>query len=290
MFKKILVATDLSEASDRIIGCLHGLKPLGAEEAILVHALGIRHLEVMKDMLAPRVEPRLQAQKARLEAQGFVTRYTIMPGLPGVEVNQAASRDHASMIVIGTRGSTLAREVLLGSSALEILQQARVPVLVMQVHIVEGAGAVRCEVTCADFTKQVLYPTDFSDTAERAFAYVERFVESGTRRVTLLHVQDQVHLGKHLKDRLEEFNRIDQSRLERLRANLEHKGATDVRIEIPFGSPIQEIVRRAKDADDTVIVMGSQGRGFISELFLGSVSHQVVRLAPVPVLLIPAVR
>jgi nucleotide-binding universal stress UspA family protein len=39
-----------------------------------------------------------------------------------------------------------------------------------------------------------------------------------------------------------------------------------------------------------VIVMGSQGRGFISEVFLGSVSHQVVRQAPVPVLLIPALR
>jgi nucleotide-binding universal stress UspA family protein len=244
----------------------------------------------MKDMLAPMVEPRLQAQKALLEAQGFVTRYAIMPGLPGVEVNRAASHEHASIVVIGTRGATLAREVLLGGTALEILHQARTPVLVVAVNIVEGAGAMRCEVACTDFTKHVLYPTDFSDTAERAFTYVERFVESGTRRVTLLHVQDQVRIGKHLKDRLEEFNRIDQSRLERLKANLEHKGATDVQIEIPFGSPIQEIVRRAKDADDTVIVMGSQGRGLISEVFLGSVSHQVVRQAPVPVLLIPALR
>lgn len=289
MFQKLLVATDLSEASDRVIGCLHVLKSLGAEEALLVHALGIRYLDDMKDLLAPIVEPRLQAQKALLEDQGFATRYAIMPGLPGVEVNRAANDEHASMIVIGTRGSTLARDVLLGGSALEILQQARVPVLVMQVDIVEDAGATRCKVACSEFPKHVLYPTDFSDTAERAFTYVERFVESGARRVTLLHVQDQAHIGKYLKDRLEEFNRIDQSRLERLRINLVNKGATDVRIEIPFGSPIQEIVRRANDKDETVIVMGSQGRGFIAEVFLGSVSHQVVRQAPVPVLLIPAV-
>jgi len=37
-------------------------------------------------------------------------------------------------------------------------------------------------------------------------------------------------------------------------------------------------------------VMGSQGRGFIGEVFLGSVSHQVVRRAPVPVLLVPTLR
>ncbi len=290
MFQRVLVATDLSEASDRIIGCLHGLKRLGAKEALLVNALGIRYLQDMKDMLAPMVEPRLQAQKALLETQGFITRYAIMPGLPGVEVNRVACQEQVSMIVIGTRGSTLAREVLLGGSALEVLQQARVPVLVMQVNILDEAGATRCEVACSDFTKHVLYPTDFSDTAERAFAYVEKFVESGTKQVTLLHVQDQVRIGSHLKDRLEEFNRIDRARLERLRATLEQKGATDVRIEIPFGSPIQEITRRAKDAGDSVVVMGSQGRGFIAEVFLGSVSHQVVRQAPVPVLLIPAAR
>jgi len=152
MFKRILVATDLSEASDRVIGCLHGLKPLGAEEALLVHALGIRYLQDMKDMLAPMVEPRLQAQKALLEAQGFVTRYAIMPGLPGVEVNGVACQEHVSMIVIGTRGSTLAREVLLGGSALEVLQQARVPVLVMQVDILDEGGSTQCEVACSDFT------------------------------------------------------------------------------------------------------------------------------------------
>jgi nucleotide-binding universal stress UspA family protein len=38
------------------------------------------------------------------------------------------------------------------------------------------------------------------------------------------------------------------------------------------------------------VVMGSQGRGFLAEVFLGSVSHQVVRRSPVPVLLVPAGR
>jgi nucleotide-binding universal stress UspA family protein len=32
--------------------------------------------------------------------------------------------------------------------------------------------------------------------------------------------------------------------------------------------------------------MGTQGKGFIQELFLGSVAHNVSRLAPCPVLLI----
>ncbi|MHB9035768.1 MAG: universal stress protein [Armatimonadota bacterium] len=36
--------------------------------------------------------------------------------------------------------------------------------------------------------------------------------------------------------------------------------------------------------------MGTHGRGFISDIFAGSVSHNVVRLSQSPVLLIPPAR
>jgi hypothetical protein len=42
MFTKILVATDLSEASERMICALRGLKMLGTTEILLVHCLNIR--------------------------------------------------------------------------------------------------------------------------------------------------------------------------------------------------------------------------------------------------------
>ena len=106
----------------------------------------------------------------------------------------------------------------------------------------------------------------------------------------MLHVQDKARIAGHLERQLPEFNRIDEERMQRLRRRLLDQGAEDVRIEILYGSPISEIVRRAKDGDYALIVMGSQGRGFVSEVFLGSVSHNVVRQAPIPVLLIPALR
>ncbi|MBW8382433.1 MAG: universal stress protein, partial [Youngiibacter sp.] len=39
-----------------------------------------------------------------------------------------------------------------------------------------------------------------------------------------------------------------------------------------------------------LIIMGSQGSGFMSELFLGSVSHNVLRHADCSVLVVPAER
>lgn len=290
LFRKILVASDLSDATDEVITCLPGLQRLGTEKVILCHALGIRHLNVMRYELARLIEPRLEAQKAKLESEGFEVEVQVAPGLAPLEVNRVAAEQHASLIVIGSHGTTLAREILLGSVAVQLLHYARLPVLVFRVRRFDRGSAPRHAEACPKFINHVLYPTDFSDTAVRAFVYVQALVDAGTKKVSLLHVQDQAHLGKHLSERLEEFNQIDRDRLERLKTSLEVRGADDVRVEIPYGSPVQEIANRSQGPEDTLVVMGSQGRGFIADVFLGSVSHQVVRQAMQPVLLIPARR
>lgn len=291
MFSKVLVATDLSAASDRVLHCMKGLIPLGARKAILVHAIGIPHLETMVHGMAHFLEPHLVKQKSILESQGFETEMVLAPGPAVIEVNRIAQERHASLIVVGTHGATLAREMLIGGTAMGIVHQATAPVLVIRLKITEEDGAARCVSACQDLRRHVLFCTDFSDTAERAFQYVERIVESGAGFVTLLHVQDKTRIGRHLEHRLEEFNRTDQERLERLKARLAAAAEVDVRIQIPYGHPVEEILRVAKEEqDDTLIVMGSQGRGFLAQVFLGSVSHHVLRGAPVPVLLVPALR
>lgn len=172
-----------------------------------------------------------------------------------------------------------------------IVHQATVPVLVIRLKIAEGEGAIRCVSACQDLRRHVLLCTDFSETAQRAFQYVERIVKSGAGFVTLLHVQDKTRIGKHLEHRLEEFNQTDQERLERLKERLEKAAEVNVRIQVPYGHAVEEILRVAnEEGDDTLIVIGSQGRGFLARAFLGSVSHQVVRHSPVPVLLVPALR
>lgn len=290
MFTNLIVATDLSPASDAVVGCLHGLRALGARKVILFHALGLRHLEVMKYELARLAESKLQAQRAMLEQQGFETEIVVAPGSVSAEIEAVVKERAASLIAVGSRGANLARQALLGSVAMEVLHHATVPVLIVRLAITETHQGYRCKVACQNFVRHILYATDFSDTAERAFAWVERLAAGGAERVTLLHVQDQTRIDPHLKHRLAEFNEIDHARLERLKARLLEKGLKKVWISIPFGSPIQEILREARADDQSLIVMGSQGRGMIGEVFLGSVSHQIARLAPTPVLLVPAPR
>ncbi len=290
MFSKILVATDLSEASRRVIGCLGGLQALGAKEIILTHALGIRHLDYLKYEWIKSVEPVLFTQKKTLEKLGYKVKIEIGDSDPAWEINRIADKEKASLIAIGTHGKSMLSHVLLGGVATEIMQTARKPLLIIRVHMTEAGNVTKCKVVCHDFKRALLFATDFSDTAQRAFTYVEKIVENGCKKVTLIHVQDKTRINPHLKNRLKGFNQIDQERLEMLKSKLIDKGAKRVDILLPYGLPISEILKASKKGEYSLIVMGSQGRGFVKELFLGSVSHNVVRQTSLPVFLVPAMR
>ncbi|HPJ97045.1 MAG TPA: universal stress protein [Syntrophales bacterium] len=294
MFDKIVFATDLSKSSDEVITSLGGLRQLGAKQAILVYALGIKalalnHLKDLTPILVELAEPGLSDQKFALEQQGFLTTVRIGTGVPMLEVNQIAEEEQASLIVVGSHGASSIREVLLGGTALAILHHAHLPVLLVRLTISERASAPHRVTAFPDFFRRVLYATDFSETAERALLYVEKIVESGARNITLLHVQEKNDLSKYLEQRLEEFTQINRERLERMRDRLLKLGAKDIQIEIPYGSPLQEIIRYTSQHEYSLIVMGSKGRGFLAKVFMGSVSHGVALHADVPLLMIPPV-
>ena len=183
----------------------------------------------------------------------------------------------------------MAFDALLGGTALKILHQLTRPMLVIRVQLVQDQPPT-CKADCLDLARPVLYATDFSDTSQRAFAYVEKMVEGGVASVTLIHVQDRSRIEKHLKDRLDEFNNIDTVGLEMLKNALMKKGAKDIKIVLTYGMPVEEILNTAKKDNYSLIVMGAQGRGLVKEVFLGSVSGNVVRHASHPVLLIPALK
>ncbi len=116
---------------------------------------------------------------------------------------------------------------------------------------------------------------------------IEKLADLGMRRVTLLHVQSAGRIRAEDRVRLEEFDRIDRGRLERLRDALTGRGVRQVNIQISFGSPAREIVAASEAEDVTLVVMGTQGRGFFGKLLLGGVAHRVARRASVPTLLVP---
>jgi len=282
VFKRVLFGSDLSPASEQIINAAVGLHRLGTEEIVLVHCLNIRDVGTLAETLINLLQPELKRQVEKLQQLGFAVKSEIRLGLPAVEINRAAQDNDCAVIVLGSHGYNLSKDILLGGVATAVLHTATRPVLIIKI-------TPAAPLTAWNSLADILYPTDFSDNAEAAFAYLKKIVRAGAEKVTLLHIQDQI-IGKHLKDRLAEFNRIDEQRLLRLRDELLSTGRVLVNIEVRFGLVAQEIINQIKSAGVSMVVMGTQGRGHIGEMFLGSVSNKVVRYSPVPVLLVPLVK
>ncbi len=290
MLSNIVVASDGSEASDRMIECVSGLVRVGSERATLVHVFNVRDVGGLYASLQEFMLPKLKKEADILRAVGFEVDVQTPLGFPAYEINRIASDRSASLIIVGSLGASLVGDVLLGSTANSVLQSAQFPILLVRLEMVQENGGRRCRAACQDYFKHILFPTDFSNNAEHAFLYLEHIVRETKAHVTLLHVQDESKIARHLKDRLDEFNQIDAERLEGMKLRLEQCGAASVTMEIPYGSPTKIILDRTRSNVFSLVVMGSQGRGFIEEVFLGSIANNIARFAPLPALFVPAVR
>lgn len=287
MISSFIVTTDLSPASFAIVNCLGSLKDFGAHQCLLLQCLSRQEMVSMALSYSTSSHERmLSDQKQILEKQGFEVETRIVPGNSKDEVNRIADREDYTLIVVGHSHSRV-RDTFLGTIAYNVIYCARKPAIVVPVHK-KGDGYV-C-IRRAAFREHILFPTDFSENADLAFSYVKEFSGLDVKHITLLHVQDKSRIEPYLRDKLDEFNKIDRVRLESMRDSLKEKGDAEVDVELTYGVPYIEIMRMVREREISLVVMGSQGRGFIQELFLGSISHNVARDSEAPVMLIPAKR
>jgi nucleotide-binding universal stress UspA family protein len=287
MFKKIVLATDLSPAWDEIIACAGEFKVLGGTEIILTHVVTVKFLGGLGAIIRAEAEPKLEAQKEQLENQGFQVTVEMPSGLPAHSLNDVARRHGANLMVVGPQKTSRWQERVLGSVAGAVLHHAEFPVLLLKSSIREELEAGTCRLQATQLLRHVLFPTDFSLTSERAGFFLERLAGRGVNRVTVLHALD-VPGGDEYPPGFQEMAEAQaQNSLAALRERLLEAGFPQVETRFDPGHPLPAIIKILEDQDISLIVMGTMGKGFIKELFLGSVAHNVSRLAPCPVLLIP---
>ena len=287
MLSKLLVATDGSDASDAALECLRELGRVGTRDIVLVHVFNVYNVGGLYLSLQRLLLPRIQRQQAMLTAAGFRVSIETPLGVPHVEINRIAMQEGCGGIAIGSHGAGMVEEALIGSTASSVIHHAELPVLLVRLQLLVEDDRRRCRSACEAFFKHVLFPTDFSDAASKAFRYLEHVVAETRGAVTLLHVQDRTRIHPHLEARLDEFSAIDRDRMGLLRDRLLGRGAPRVDIEIPYGLPKEIVLERSRNGGFSLIVMGSQGRGVMKEMVLGSLANHVARHAPLPVLFVP---
>ncbi len=307
MFKHAIIGTDLSKASAKLIESSVEFSKIGIEKITLVHVLDLRNTQLLASHMLEDVEDSLAKQKSILVGNGFDVSAQVIYGIPSVEIERLRKAVAADLIIVGSNGTNWGGTAL-GETASEILHNIKSPLLLMvfrqtktfddivfQKNFYEYEKIIKqsqnfepdWELCTDNITDSILLPTDFSDFSEHAYqCLAEQNVN--IRRLILMHVQDEVKIAPHLENRLEEFNKIDTERLNRLNQAFKQKHPeTEIEIKLVYGKPKNEIIKTIQNEKITLTVLGSQGRGSLSDIFLGSVSHHVARHANSHVLLIP---
>jgi nucleotide-binding universal stress UspA family protein len=137
---------------------------------------------------------------------------------------------------------------------------------------------------------RIVVPTDFSDSAEEAWALAQRVAAAPGSEVVLVHVfvEPPVYgepplAASRTWQVFEEAREWVAAELERWAAAARAKGIA-ARTAMRAGSPAEEIVGLAAEERADLVVLGTHGRGGLNRALLGSVADRVVRLAPCPVL------
>jgi nucleotide-binding universal stress UspA family protein len=135
----------------------------------------------------------------------------------------------------------------------------------------------------------ILFPIDFSESSKKIIPYVITMVQAFQARVHLLYVVrdfkylTSFHVPHPSLDQLE--NEVLES-AQKMIAQVceEHFNAGITRV--LTGDPATMIIHYAQTENVDLIIMGTHGRKGLDRTFFGSVAENVVKNAPVPVMVI----
>ncbi|RNL88245.1 universal stress protein [Sinomicrobium pectinilyticum] len=134
--------------------------------------------------------------------------------------------------------------------------------------------------------KRILVPTDFSDEAEFALQTAANFARKFGSELYLLHVLDlPVHLATSEMSELPEalfFIKLARQKFESFIDKPYLKGIT-VYDTVESDSIPNGIAKSVAENNIDLIIMGSGGTSGLREMFIGSNTEKVVRIAEVPV-------
>ncbi len=146
-------------------------------------------------------------------------------------------------------------------------------------------------------TRPVLVPIDFSPHSEAALVAAIEMAETMDASLTVLHVAHdlaeapgyyELQGSKKLLNRLED---VARDMLNDFMRKMQEKHPTRATLKkatpmLVVGLPVNRILEVAAKINARLIVMGSLGRTGLPRLLLGAKTEQVVRLAPISVLVV----
>jgi nucleotide-binding universal stress UspA family protein len=285
---RIVVGVDGSPCSTSSVQALAYFTP--PEELTLVHAL---HLP---DFNYPMITPELRTEaqiavEALLRQEGEAIldeAQTHLPadfphvqrvhqiGHPVDVIVETARSARSNLLIVGARGLGPVKELILGSVSHRVLMHAPCSTMIIKAPLTQ--------------LRKILLPIEGREDAEAALQFLALQPFRPPVEVEVFAVWPQPQLSwptTVAQSDLLEIQAIEEAR-ERMKSITDRLIQMNVlcQANVGIGDPAFAILEQAKASQSDLIMMGTHGRGGLSRLLMGSVSHAVVHQASCPVLIV----
>ena len=290
--RTIVVATDFSPTAALALERACELAKLRGDKLVLAHAVSIEPVPMAgPELLVLPVDYEAKIHEASEKALQSLVNETRTKGVevtgalslgPPVDVVLEAVKQHsADMVVIGTRGNSGFKHLLLGSVAEAVVRKCPVPVLT--IHPGDDRSLASID--------HVIVPTDFSDEASHVVERLSELLPEGVKpKLSLLHVYQLPVIVAPLmgfapempvlaEDARDEAHKALDPLAEKLRS-----AGYEVDVIGREGDPSHVISDLTETSDADLVVMGTRGLSKIEQVLLGSTAERVVQHAKCPVL------
>jgi len=283
MFRRILFPTDFSSHARRTLECVAGLP--GIREIVLLHIAELPPKGMdrfTEEEILAGARRSLGLDRTYLESRSLTVHCrirTLKSGSIGAIISDTANAEQVSAIVMSARGRSRVQGILLGTVSTYMLRHAKVPLLIMRHQLIEDLTKYHYEKFCPMIFSSVLCPTDFSAFAEETIRTIASM--PGVGRIVLVHV---VTRGE-TDDEIRKLERDAGLHLDRMAAVLT-TGGIPVTTVVRTGNTAREVLVVAGEEDCSLIALNSYGRGWFSDLLIGSTAAEIARSADLPVLVL----
>ena len=291
---RVLFAVDGSACSTAMIGCWAGWRGAadnGLQARLLTVVPPPLHVWPTSGFDPGLIDEALRsigrerlADAERLMKEGRVPwESAVRIGAPAETIVAEARRERADLIVLGTRGLSVLRGLLVGSVALRVAQSSPLPVWLMPPN-------ARCPLELGRRMK-LLVAVDGSDAASQAAAWAARVAPAfGNCSIELVSVRPELGpvgaaLGVPGETSRNWDEQLGSAAVDAARAAMGDAGSR-ASARIGDGDVVPALCRVAAETDADAIVVGPRNLGALGKVTLGSVSSALLQTATCSVIVV----
>ncbi len=274
-FRSLLAATDFSDDANN--ACRRAMLVAREQDAELelLHVINGTSLSMLQGFfpdaaasIAANAGLALENLRTELSSDGLTVKATVQEGAVTAEILAAMPR--AELLVVGARGSSSLRDLMLGTTAERLLARATCPALVVKQPAQGGY-------------QRVLTPVDFSPYSATVLATAAAIAPAA--EIQICHAFDLPFEGKLW------LAGVADDEINRYRAEARRQALTDIqqlveslpalkqRTALPAvmrGDPARVILDQEAACNADLIVIGKQGNSALEEFLIGSVTRHVL--------------